>query len=92
MSALTSEAESPKFGRTPEILEDLRCSEKRFSRYATPIQANAAQVFTFDNAHFEPELRGADRGDVTARSGPDNQDVKRFRHEIDPLFCLEVGA
>ena len=56
-----------------------------FGRDTAPVQANAAQIFTFDNRNFQPQLRSAHRRHIAARSCPDYDHVKVLgRHVFLP--------
>ena len=64
-------------------------SEKRFARDAAHVQTGAAQFLLFlDKACFQSELTGADGGNITSRSGPDDYNVKFF-HEYLSLSIRE---
>ena len=53
--------------------------EKRFARDAAHVQTGAAQFLLFlHKACFQSELTGADGGNITSRSGPDDYNVKFF--------------
>ena len=49
--------------------------DKRFGRDAPPVEADAAEVFTFYYRNFHAELRGADRRYVSAGAGADYDEV-----------------
>src|SRR5438067_1774461 len=62
-------------------LQRMRVFEQRLRRNAAPIQAGAAQRFLLlDDGRLEPELRGADRGDVAAGAGADHNHVVFVGH------------
>ena len=70
------------FGGQPVILGvlhvvvDLGRAQQRLGRDAAPVQADAAEIGFFDDRGLETELRGADRGDVAAGAGADDDDVE----------------
>ena len=62
-------------------------SEQRFARDAADVQTGAAELLVlFDNGGLQSELPGADGGDITARSGADDDDIKFF-HVLKELTC-----
>ena len=58
--------------------------QHRFRRDAADVEARPSQrLAAFRAGGLEPKLRGADRGDITARAGPDHQNVKiEISHHI----------
>ena len=55
--------------------------EERFARDAADVQTGAAELLVFlDDGCAETELSGANRGDITAGAGADDNDVK-FVHK-----------
>ena len=51
--------------------------EERLARDATDVQAGAAEFLVFlDDRGLQPELRGANRRDITAGAGADDDKVK----------------
>ena len=51
--------------------------EKRFARDATDVQASAAEFLVFlDDRGAQSELCGANRGDISAGAGADDDEVK----------------
>ena len=57
-------------------LERVRVLEQRLGRNAAPVQAGAAERgLPLDDGGLQAELRGADRGDVPAGSGADDDEV-----------------
>ena len=54
----------------------LRRAQQRLGRNASPIVADAAEIGLLDHGGLEPELRRADRGDVAAGTGADDDDVE----------------
>src|SRR5262249_11393105 len=50
--------------------------EQRLGRDAADVQTRPAEKFAFDAGDFEAELSRADRRDVSARAGADDDDVK----------------
>ena len=58
------------------VMEDLGRTQQRLGRDAAPVEADAAQVVALDDGRLEPELAGADRRDVAAGSGADDDDVE----------------
>ena len=68
------------------VVIDLRRAQQRLGRNAAPVEADAAEIGALDDRGLEAELRGADRGDVAARAGADDDDVEGFGH-----WCLRWG-
>src|SRR5690242_4440444 len=58
------------------VVVDLGRAQQCFGRDAAPIQADAAEIRFLDDRGLEAELRGADRGDVAAGAGADDDDVE----------------
>ena len=69
-------------GREPVILGvlhvvvDFGRAQQRLGRDAAPVQADAAEIGFLDDRGLEAELRGADRGDIAAGPGADDDDVE----------------
>ena len=61
-------------------IDQLGAREQRLRRNAAPVQAHAAGPVLLDHGNALPELRGADRGDVAARSGTDDREIESIRH------------
>ena len=57
------------------VVINLCRTQKRLGRNAAPIEADAAKMFTLDNGSLETELRGADRSDIAAGAGTDDENV-----------------
>ncbi len=71
--------------RVTRVLEILRRLQQRLRRDAADVRARAARRRlavgarpVVDARRLESELRGADRGDVSARSAADHNDIKLF--------------
>ena len=58
-------------------------AQQRFGRNAAPVEADAAQMFAFDDGGLEAQLRRADRRDIAAGSAADDEDVIGFRHQLN---------
>src|SRR3954471_17863180 len=58
------------------VVIDFRRAQQRLGRNAAPVQADAAEIGFFDDRGLEAELRGADRGDVAAGAGADDDNVE----------------
>ena len=65
------------------LVTEFHNGEKCFARNAAPIQAHAAQGLRFHDAHTRPNLGGSNGGDVPARSGTENGDVRLSWHTKD---------
>ena len=53
--------------------------EERFARDAADVETCSAEFLVFlDDGGFQSELAGANGGDITARAGTDDDDVKFF--------------
>ena len=63
-----------------QVVEDLGRAQQRLGRDAAPVEADAAQIFALDDRGLEAELRRADRGDVAAGPGADDDDVEGVCH------------
>ena len=62
-------------------LERVRVLEQRLGRDAAPVEAGAAEHRrALDDRGLQPELRGADRGDVAAGARSDHDDVVFVSH------------
>ena len=55
----------------------LRRAKKRLGGDTSPVQADTTKMFSLDKCHLHLQLRGPDRGDVTARTAADDNQVKR---------------
>ena len=72
-------------------LQRVRVLEQRLGRDAAPVEAGAAEHRRpFDDRGLEPELRGADRGDIAAGAGADHDDVVFVSHSV--FFIDESGT
>ncbi len=58
------------------VVEDFGRAQQRLGRNAAPVQADAAEIVALDDRGLEAELRRADRGDVAAGAGADDDDVE----------------
>ena len=58
------------------VVVDFGRAQQRLGRDAAPVQADAAEIGFFDDRGLEAELGGADRGDVAAGAGADDDDVE----------------
>ena len=66
-----------------ERVAELRDPEQRLGGDAPPVEADAAEAFPLDHGGLEAELARADRCDIAARAGADDDDVKgRIRHGV----------
>ena len=62
-------------------LQGVRVLEQRLGRNAAPVEAGAAERRrALDHGGLEAQLRGADRGDVAAGPGADDDDVVFVGH------------
>ncbi len=57
------------------IVVDLGRAQQRLGRDAAPVEADAAQMLALDNRGLQAELRAADRRDIAAGAGTENDDV-----------------
>ncbi len=58
------------------VLSDLA----RLGRDASPVEADPPKILALDDRRLEPELRRADRGDIAAGPGTENDKVVGVRH------------
>ena len=58
------------------VVVDFGRAQQRLGRDAAPVQADAAEIGFLDDRGLEAELGGADRGDVAAGAGADDDDVE----------------
>src|SRR6516164_2488109 len=58
------------------VVIDFRRAQQRLGRDAAPVEADAAEVGFLDDRGLEAELCCADRGDIAAGSGADDDDVE----------------
>ena len=62
--------------RVLDDLQRVRVLEQRLRRDAAPDQTGAAErLLLLDDGDLLPELRGADRGDIAARTRADHDDI-----------------
>src|SRR5215218_4983809 len=57
-------------------MENFRRAQQRLGRDTAPVQADAAEIGFFDDRGLEAELRRADRSDIAAGPGADDDDVE----------------
>jgi hypothetical protein len=65
-----------EFLRAPDLLVEVRGDDPCLGRDAAPVEARAAQLLLLDDGGLEAELRGADRGNVAARAGAHDDELK----------------
>ena len=71
-------------------LERVGVLEQRLGRDAAPVEAGAAEHRrALDDGGLQPELRGADRGDVAAGARADDDHVVFVRHYLSFFFIDE---
>src|SRR6185436_1207286 len=61
-------------GRVGEIMIDLGRAQQRLGRDAAPVEADAAQFLALDDRGLEAELGGADRSDIAAGPGAEDDE------------------
>ncbi len=71
-----------------EDVREFRVAEQRLRGDAPDVQAHSAPVAFLDHRNAEAELCGADRGDVAARAGAEDDDIEVGGH----ADSLGVGA
>ena len=62
------------------VVEHLGRAQQRLGRDAAPVEADAAEQLALDDRGLEPELRGADRGDIAAGPGAEDDEVVWVSH------------
>ena len=62
------------------IVQDLGAPEQRLGRDAAPVEADPAEHLALDDRCLQPQLRGADRGDIAAGARTEDDDVITFCH------------
>src|SRR5690606_14772843 len=67
-----------------EDMSQLRIAQQRLGRDAAHVQAYATPVFLLDDRCSQAELSGADRGDVTAGTSTENDDIVVGSHGVEP--------
>jgi hypothetical protein len=73
--------EADVLGGESEIVEpvqqmvNFRAAQQRLGRNAAPVQADAAEIGFFHDRGLEPELRRADRRDIAAGTGADDDEI-----------------
>src|SRR5690606_15475294 len=72
-------------------MQDFSRAQQRLGWYATPVEANAAQMFTLNDSRLEAKLRSADCGDITTRARADNNNVVNVGHIVLPLLSSLLG-
>ena len=65
------------------VVGDLGGVEQRLGRDAAPVEANTAEILTFNNRDFQPKLRRADGGNIATGAGTENDEVV-IRHVTPP--------
>ena len=85
-------------GRQPVVLgvlhvvKDFRRAQQRLGRDAAPVQADAAEIGSLDDRGLEAELRRADRGDIAAGAGADDDDVEgSVSHGYSLVLIVATG-
>jgi hypothetical protein len=58
-----------------DLLVEMRGHDPRLGGDAAPVQARATQFVLLDDGGLQAQLRGTDRGHITARAGADDDDV-----------------
>src|SRR5947209_9704458 len=67
-----------------EVIEYLGRTQQRVRRNASPVQTDAAEIFTLDDCCLETELSCPDGGNVAPWTRTDDDHVKaRFSHSAD---------
>ena len=51
-------------------------AKQRLGRDASPVEADAAEMLALDDRRLEPELRGADGGDIASGPGADHGKIE----------------
>ena len=76
------------------VIEQLGRVQHRLRRNAADVEAGAAErLAAFGARGLQPQLRGADRGDVAAGAGADHQDVIIvFSHWLHLMYPREGGS
>ena len=72
----------------PHLIVQFGRAQQRLGRDAAPVEADAAEMAALDHGGLEAQLRSADRGDIAARSGADNDHVKGFVGHSLSSVCL----
>src|SRR5207244_5311520 len=62
----------PVFPGAPDLLEQVGRDDPGLGRNAAPVEAGGAEFVLLHHRGLEPELRGADRRDVAAGTGADD--------------------
>ena len=57
------------------VVEDLGRAQQRLRGNTTPVEADPAEQLALDDRRIQPELRGADGGDIAAGAAADDHDV-----------------
>ena len=65
--------------RRLDLVQDLGRPQQRLGWNAAPVEADAAEECSLDDGRAQAELRGADRGDVAAGPGADDDHIIRAR-------------
>ena len=76
------------------VVEHLGRAQQRLGRDAAPVEADAAEQLALDDRGLEAELRRADRGDIAAGPGAEDDEVVGVRHwtlRLAPLPLRERG-
>src|SRR5690606_26528922 len=60
---------------------DLGRAQQRLGRDTSPIGANTGHMLALDNGHLHAKLRAADRSDIAAGTGADNEKIVLVSHK-----------
>src|SRR5690606_19665019 len=67
-----------------DIMIDLGRTQQRLRGDAAPVEADAAELLALHDRSLEAKLRGADRRDITAGAGAENDQVVTVCHGCFP--------
>ena len=59
-----------------------RATQQRLGRDAAPVEADTPEQLALDDRGLEPELRRADRSDIAARAGAEDDEVVGVSHSF----------
>src|SRR4029453_11795566 len=73
-------ADAERLGLVREKVGELGVAEQRLGRDAADVEADPPPEPRLHDGHAEPELGGADGGDVPTGPGAEDDDVEGFAH------------
>ena len=73
------------------VVEHFGRAQQRLGRDAAPVEADAAEQLALDDRGLEAELRRADRGDIAAGPGAEDDEVVSVSHCFPSSAAISRG-